>query len=251
MLRESNHRRLQGLANRRWRAPCGFRLNGSMALRTPVPRSVRHCVVCEFSLATRTPVSSTICKRMRSTITSSRLRSTSQKGSRPIGWSIFGGRDREHSLLPYLNRFRSSQCTPQVRRGYVRGGRGSAQLRQPEAALLAGRSRDALPGDAAESVLSNFVEQVIDRLACEGVTSSEVALCWSRVSESRADPHERSFCEAAGALGADPYSISDADASFVDAAGELFVGEALTEFLAGVGKEQSVTQCATRRRDDP
>ena len=37
-------------------------------------------------------------------------------------------------------------------------------------------------------------------------------------------------------MGSDPYSISDADASFVEAAGNLFVGEALVEFLAGIGK---------------
>ena len=107
---------------------------------------------------------------------------------------------------------------------------------------------ETLSRDAAESVLSNFVEQVIDKLACEGVTSSEVALCWSRVSESRADPEERSFCEAAGALGSDPYSTSDADASFVAAAGNLFVGEALIEFLAGIGKtHQSASPDAAPR----
>ena len=165
-------------------------------------------------------------------------------------WSIFGRRDHEHSLLPWRTGF----VLPDVRLKFdgatfeVVGDQLHCDNPKLRFWLV---GAETLSRDAAESVLSNFVEQVIDKLACEGVTSSEVALCWSRVSESRADPHERSFCEAAGALGADPYSISDADASFVDAAGELFVGEALTEFLAGVGIEQSVTQCATRRRDDP
>ena len=93
-----------------------------------------------------------------------------------------------------------------------------------------------LSRDATESVLANFVERVVDKLARDGVANSEIAFCWSRISESRADPEKRPFCEAAGALGVDPYSISDTDASFIDAAGDLFFGEALIEFLADIGK---------------
>ena len=47
---------------------------------------------------------------------------------------------------------------------------------------------ETLSRSAAESVLSIFVERVIDKFAREDVTNSEFALCWSRVSESRADP---------------------------------------------------------------
>ena len=64
--------------------------------------------------------------------------------------------------------------------------------------------------------------------------NSEVAVRWSRVSRSLSDPEERSFCEAVGALGLDPYLISDAEAQFVEDAANLFAGEALIEFLAGV-----------------
>ena len=150
-------------------------------------------------------------------------------------WSIFGGRDHEHSLLPYRTGF----VLPDVRLKF-----DGATFEVVGDQLYCDNPRlrfwlvgtETLSRDAAESGLSNFVERVIDKLAREGVANSEVALCWSRVSESRADPEEGSFCEAAGALGADPYSISDADASFVDAAGNLFVGEALIEFLAGIGK---------------
>ena len=150
-------------------------------------------------------------------------------------WSIFGGRDREHSLLPWRTGF----VLPNVRLKFdgatfeVVGDQLNCDNPKLRFWLV---GAETLSRDAAESVLSNFVEQVIDRLACEGVTSSEVALCWSRVSESRANPEERPFCEAAGALGADPYSISATDASFIGAAGDLFFGEALIEFLAGIGE---------------
>jgi len=57
---------------------------------------------------------------------------------------------------------------------------------------------------------------------------------WARVQESRADANERAFCEAAGALDSDPYSIPDADARLIESAGALFEGEPLIEFLAGM-----------------
>ena len=150
-------------------------------------------------------------------------------------WSIFGGRDREHSLLPYRTGF----VLPNVRLKFdgatfeVVGDQLHCDNPKLRFWLV---DTETLSRDATESVLANFVERVVDKLARESVANSEVALCWSRVSESRADPEERPFCEAAGALGADPYSISDTDASFIDAAGDLFFGEALIEFLAGIGK---------------
>jgi hypothetical protein len=53
------------------------------------------------------------------------------------------------------------------------------------------------------------------------------------------DGEERSFCEAAGALGLDPYAIDDLSAEFIERAGALFDGEALMEFLAGTRKVQA------------
>ena len=150
-------------------------------------------------------------------------------------WSIFGGRDREHSLLPWRTGF----VLPDVRLKFdgatfeVVGDQLHCDNPKLRFWLV---DTETLSRDATESVLANFVERVVDKLARDGVANSEVALCWSRVSESRADPEERPFCEAAGALGVDPYSISDTDASFIDAAGDLFFGEALIEFLAGIGK---------------
>ena len=150
-------------------------------------------------------------------------------------WSIFGGRDREHSLLPYRTGF----VLPDVRLKFdgatfeVVGDQLHCDNPKLRFWLV---DTETLSRDATESVLANFVERVVDKLARDGVANSEVALCWSRISESRADPEECPFCEAAGALGVDPYSISDTDASFIDAAGDLFFGEALIEFLAGIGK---------------
>ena len=86
--------------------------------------------------------------------------------------------------------------------------------------------------------MAEFIERVIERLSCGGVAHSEVAVRWSRISNSRSDPDERAFCEAAGALGVDPYLISDTDARFIEDAGDLFSEEALVELLAGISKQK-------------
>lgn len=149
-------------------------------------------------------------------------------------WSIFGSRDRAHSLLPYRTGF----ILPNLHLKFdgttfeVIGD----QLFCDNPRLRFWRvGTETLSRDAAETALSDFVERVIRKLTDEGVGNSEVALCWARVSESRADPNERSFCEAAAALGTDPYEISDADASFIEDASHWFSDGALIEFLAGIG----------------
>ena len=148
-------------------------------------------------------------------------------------WAIFGGRDRKHSLMPYRTGF----VLPNVLfkfDGATFEVVGEQLLCDNPKLRFWRAGTEVLSRDAVESALSNFVERVVDKLTREGAANSEVALCWSRVSESRVGPDERAFCEAAGALGADPYAISDADASFIEAAGDLFCGEALIEFLAGI-----------------
>ena len=85
----------------------------------------------------------------------------------------------------------------------------------------------------AEAALSRFIEDVVERLADGGVRSSEVALRWKRVSRSRTDPDEQAFCEAAGALGVDPYAIDEQDNRLIEKVHEYLRGEPLIEFLAG------------------
>ena len=149
-------------------------------------------------------------------------------------WSIFGGRDREHPIRNYRTGF----ALPDVTLGFdgstleVRGEQFASE--NPDVRFWQVGS-EGLPRDLAESTLAKFIEVVAQRLATVGVPNSEVALRWSRVSRSLDNPDERAFCEAAGALGTDPYGISEGDALFIEQAADLFSGEALLEFLAGVG----------------
>ena len=151
-------------------------------------------------------------------------------------WIIFGGRDRAHGIRRYRNGFalpdlffRTDGATFEVTSKAFYSE--NPHLRFPF------RGRETLPRVEAEMALSHFIDTVVDRLTAKRIGNSEVAECWSRIVESRSDPDEQAFCEAAGALGVDPYTISDHDARFIEDANSVFSEESLIEFLAGVRTE--------------
>ena len=148
-------------------------------------------------------------------------------------WEIFGGRDVEHSFLPWRTGF----ALPDVRLAFdgaeLHVSCEQSEMANPSLSFLHGGS-EYLNRTDAEFALSTFVDQVVAKLAADEVAPTEVALAWERVVESRADVDEAAFCEAAGALGCNPYAIAEADANFIVGAAEYFEGEALAEFLAGV-----------------
>ena len=146
-------------------------------------------------------------------------------------WSILGARDQWQSIL----RHRTGFALPDLRLNFD-GATFFASAKRityqnPRLRFLQ-EPFEAMTRHEAEEGLSGFVQQVVEKLEESGISDTEVATCWSRVRQSMQDPEEVEFCEAAGALGADPYSIEDADASFIDEAGRLFSGEELIEFLA-------------------
>jgi hypothetical protein len=81
--------------------------------------------------------------------------------------------------------------------------------------------------------IQDFIEDVIEHLREEDVPETNLERRWTMVEASRADPDERDFCEAAAALGIDPYLCDEASAELIERAGQLFEGEALYELLAG------------------
>jgi hypothetical protein len=147
-------------------------------------------------------------------------------------WRLFGGRDREISLMD----FRSGFVVPDVRMSFD-GATLEVSARQrvydnPPVRFWVGPS-EVMTRDAAEAALTGFVDEILARLDAREVVGTSAALRWERVQASRADPEEAAFCEAAGALGLDPYQIGDVDTHTIEDASELFEGEPLTELLAG------------------
>ena len=156
-------------------------------------------------------------------------------------WLVFGGRDREHRIQRYRTGFALPDLSIRADGSTFEVTGKSFYSKNPHLRFpFAGD--ETLPRSAAESTLSGFIEGVVDRLAGEGVRNSEVAVCWSRVAESRSDPDEQALCEASGALGLDPYTISEDDARLIERAHKLFSEEPLIEFLAGVrGRARSAS----------
>ncbi|MDE0423014.1 MAG: hypothetical protein OXK76_19280 [Gammaproteobacteria bacterium] len=148
-------------------------------------------------------------------------------------WRIFGGRDVTHHALHWRTGF----ALPDLRLEFD----GSVLLAQcdpyesdnPQVLFMRG-STEYLPRRTAEASLAALVDAVVDKLAGDGIGASEVQLAWTRVQESRTNKAESAFCEAAGAFGVDPYAISVRDAAFIERTGNLFDGETVAEFLAGV-----------------
>ena len=152
-------------------------------------------------------------------------------------WSIFGGRDREHQILHYRTGFALPDLSFKCDGSTLEVTGSQLSFSNPRVRFWQ-TGTELLPRDGAESTLAEFIDRVVDQLACHGVVSSEAGVRWSRVSASRSDPDERAFCEAAGALGVDPYLISDSDARIIEAVGALFTEEALIELLAGIRRQK-------------
>ena len=148
-------------------------------------------------------------------------------------WAIFGGRDGKRSIWPYRTGF-ILPCLSLSCDGSSFEISGEQMHCDNPGLRFWQAGSEAVARHEAESELARFVETVVQQLSTSNICESEVQLRWSRVSKSRQDPEESSFCEAAGALGADPYFISDADADFILQSGTLFSDVTLADFLAGV-----------------
>jgi hypothetical protein len=147
-------------------------------------------------------------------------------------WTLFGGRDRELSLV----RHRSGYALPDIRLKFD-GSLFEISACQrtylnPDIRFWAGPS-ELMSREQAEVEIGGLIELVLDRLACKGVLDTSAAIRWARVQASRGSTAEARFCESAGALGLDPYQIPDAKSDLIYQAASIFEGEPLNEFLAG------------------
>ena len=78
-----------------------------------------------------------------------------------------------------------------------------------------------------------FIEATLDRLCEEEISRTWLQERWENICESQENAEERAFCEAAGALGIDPYTCPDEQAELVEMSSEPLADDALPEFLAG------------------
>ena len=148
-------------------------------------------------------------------------------------WTIFGARDEEYHLI----RHRMGYATPDVRFRFDGAAFDACSYQRsydnPDIRFWAGPT-EVMARAAAESALAEFIDSIIAQLHHWDVHRTSVELRWARVQASRSDPEQTEFCEAAGALGLDPYSLREDDVDFIAQSAALFDGEPLIEFLAGV-----------------
>lgn len=156
-------------------------------------------------------------------------------------WRVFGARDVQHRLIWS----RGGYAIPDLR---VRFDGAEVEVvclpyryeNPPLSFPNAGTER--IGRAEAERELGRFLDDVCKRLAARGVTDSCVQLRWDSVQASRRNADETAFCEAAGALGLDPYDITDADADVIMRSHGVFDGEPLREFLAGMSRAEAVPE---------
>ena len=151
-------------------------------------------------------------------------------------WSIFGGRDVTHHVLSWRTGFALPTVCFEFDGSTMTVSCQASVYENPPLEFWK-NGLEYLPRRQAEEALSTFVDQVVGKINADGPSDAvEVALAWRRVLESRASHEESVFCEAAGALGVDPYAIEETDADFIERAAEEFEGEALIEFMAGFNR---------------
>ena len=148
-------------------------------------------------------------------------------------WLLFGKRD----AIMRLADGRGGYALPDVQLAFDGAGFEAACLptayENPPVHFTC-RAAERLTREEAEIALTTFIEQVRERLGKSKVRDSDLQLRWKRVLASRQDADEAAFCEAAGALGLDPYNVNEEQAEFIVNAGAQFCGEPLAELLSGL-----------------
>jgi len=102
------------------------------------------------------------------------------------------------------------------------------------------RAQERVAIDELERDMAEFIEAVVEKLSDYKIRKSWLQDRWSLIQASLADDEERVFCEAAGALGIDPYLCDEGEAQAIEQAAKYFDDEALLEFLASQQGQEPV-----------
>lgn len=148
-------------------------------------------------------------------------------------WNIFGSRDKSHSIQRYRTGFALPDLRFRADGAFFEVSGTSSSLDNPYLKFTENAS-EMMTRESVQQTLSQFVFEVVNALSSSLVTGSELTVCWDRVRRSQQDNEESLFCEAAGALGLDPYEIPEESAQLIESVSSLFTDESLIELLAGV-----------------
>ena len=147
-------------------------------------------------------------------------------------WSLIAGRARTFRLRAFRDGFALPDIRLEPDGRFVDILAEPFEYDNPPVAFVT-RCSERIPVSAFERDMSAFIESVLERLTEERVAGSWLQERWEAIAESGENSDELAFCEAAGALGIDPYLCTDEEASLVELSAEPFAEDALPEFLAG------------------
>lgn len=154
-------------------------------------------------------------------------------------WSLMAGRS---GRIPF-RRFRDGFALPDVHfepdGRYVDITAYPFEYHNPAVSFVRA-AQERVPIDEFERDISEFVESVTAKLSDNRLRNSWLTERWASIQTSLEDEEERLFCEAAGALGIDPYTCSESEAGLIEEAGAFFGKEGLPEFLASQRPTQAM-----------
>ena len=147
-------------------------------------------------------------------------------------WSLMAGRTQIFRLRSFREGFALPDVQLEPDGRFVNIRAEPFEYGNPPVNFTA-RCSERIPISAFERDMGAFIESVLERLSEEKVENSWLQARWDAIVECQEDPDELMFCEAAGALGVDPYLCTDEEATLVELSAKPFAGDALPEFLAG------------------
>lgn len=147
-------------------------------------------------------------------------------------WSLVAGRSQDFRL----RKFRDGFALPDVRirpdGRYMTISAEPFEYNNPPVSFTV-RTRERIAISEFERDAGAFIEATLDRLCEKEISGTWLHERWENICESQENAEERIFCEAAGALGIDPYTCPDEQAELVEMSSEPLADDALLEFLAG------------------
>jgi hypothetical protein len=146
-------------------------------------------------------------------------------------WQVIAGRGREVRLRLFRDGFAVPDIVLAPDGRNVKIDAWPFEYENPPLRFL-NSAQEHLPVAEVERDLRAFIETVLARLDNCHVSNSVLAERWDAIAGSYGDTAERMFCEAAGALGVDPYTCTDAEAESIGDAAARFSADSLAEFLA-------------------
>jgi hypothetical protein len=154
-------------------------------------------------------------------------------------WSLLAGRSGKIRL----RRFRDGFAVPDVRfqpdGHYVEITAEPFEYGNPPVTFTR-RGHERVAIDELERDMAEFIDAVVEKLSDHKIRKSWLQDRWSLIQASLADEEERVFCEAAGALGINPYLCDEGEAQAIEQAAKYFDDEALLEFLASQRGQEPV-----------